>query len=105
LNESWAIAPSIRSDCVELAYDAIGDPADPPIALIAGLSSQLVSWAASLEAGRAGDLAVIQVANQSRVGLPARAFLCDLDRAAVFRTDRLGTIELLVGASGWQPAG
>jgi hypothetical protein len=55
--------------------------------------------------GRAGDLAVIQVQNQSRDGLPARGFLRDLDGMTVVRTDRLGTIELLVGTSGWQPAG
>lgn len=53
---------------------------------------------------RAGDLAVIQVANQSRDGLPARGFLRDLGRMTLLRTDRLGTIELVIGASGWQPA-
>jgi hypothetical protein len=52
-----------------------------------------------------GDLAVIQVASQSRDGLPARAFLGDLAGVSVLRTDRLGTIELLVGAAGWQPSG
>jgi len=52
-----------------------------------------------------GDLAVIQVATQSRDGLPARGFLRDLSPAAIARTDRAGTIELFVGAAGWQPAG
>jgi competence protein ComEC len=42
----------------------------------------------------AGDLAIIQVANQSRDGLPARAFLQDLGGMRVVRTDRLGTVEL-----------
>jgi len=43
-----------------------------------------------------GDLAVIQVASQSRDGLPARAFLRDLTGIPVLRTDRLGTVELIV---------
>jgi hypothetical protein len=49
--------------------------------------------------GRAADLAVIQVANQSRDGLPARGFLRDLDRITVLRTDRVGTVELVVVGS------
>jgi hypothetical protein len=49
--------------------------------------------------GRAGDLAVIQVATQSRDGLPARGFLRDLDGMTVLRTDRLGTVELVVAGS------
>ena len=43
-----------------------------------------------------GDLAVIQVATQSRDGLPARGFLRDLSPAAVLRTDRVGTVELVI---------
>jgi len=46
-----------------------------------------------------GDLAVIQVATQSRDGLPARAFLRDLASIPVLRTDRLGTVELVVAHS------
>jgi competence protein ComEC len=48
---------------------------------------------------RVGDLAVIQVQNQSRDGLPARGFMRDLDGMTVLRTDRLGTVELLVAGS------
>ena len=48
---------------------------------------------------RAGDVAVVQVANQSRDGLPARDFLRDLDLATVLRTDRVGTVELTVVGS------
>jgi pimeloyl-ACP methyl ester carboxylesterase len=29
---------------VELAYTAAGDPADPPVLLVAGLGAQLISW-------------------------------------------------------------
>jgi len=42
---------------------------------------------------------VIQVASQSRDGLPARAFLRDLAGIPVLRTDRLGTVELIVSGS------
>jgi competence protein ComEC len=48
---------------------------------------------------RVGDLAVIQVANQSRDGLPAHDFLRDLDLATVLRTDRVGTVELTIVGS------
>lgn len=50
-----------------------------------------------------GDLAVIQVASQSRDGLPARAFLGDLAGIPVLRTDRLGTVELMVSGSRFGP--
>ena len=46
-----------------------------------------------------GDLAVIQVASQSRDGLPAHAFIRDLAPATVLRTDRLGTVELIAAGS------
>src|SRR5207245_2674748 len=53
---------------------------------------------------RAGDVAVVQVANQSRHGLPARDFLRDLDLATVLRTDRVGTVERPVfGSRGRSP--
>ena len=29
---------------VELAYTTAGDPADPPVLLVAGLGAQLISW-------------------------------------------------------------
>ena len=29
---------------VDLAYTAAGDPADPPVLLVAGLGAQLISW-------------------------------------------------------------
>jgi beta-lactamase superfamily II metal-dependent hydrolase len=48
---------------------------------------------------RVGDLAVIQVQNQSRDGLPARDFMRDLDLATVLRTDRVGTVELTIVGS------
>ena len=53
--------------------------------------------------GRAGDLAVIQVASQSRDGLPARGFLQDLGGVPVLRTDRLGTVELVASGSRFAP--
>jgi hypothetical protein len=53
--------------------------------------------------GRAGDLAIIQVQNQSRDGLPARGFLRDLGDVTVLRTDRLGTVELVASGSRFGP--
>ena len=41
-----ATATVIRSAGIELAYEAVGDPADPPVVLVAGLGAQLVSWRA-----------------------------------------------------------
>ena len=29
---------------VDLAYTTAGDPADPPVLLVAGLGAQLISW-------------------------------------------------------------
>ncbi len=46
--------------------------------------------------GPGQGFAVIQVAANSRDGLPARAFLQALRGAPVYRTDRLGTVELFV---------
>lgn len=50
-----------------------------------------------------GNLAVIEVSSQSRDGLPARAFLRDLEGVPVLRTDRLGTVELIVSGSRFAP--
>ena len=41
-----ATATVIRSAGIELAYEAVGDSADPPVVLVAGLGAQLVSWRA-----------------------------------------------------------
>ena len=47
---------------------------------------------------------VIQVAANSRDGLPVRSVLAALGGAPVYRTDRLGSVELVEGASGFTPA-
>ena len=52
----------------------------------------------------AQGFAVIQVAKGDRAGLPARAFLQGLGSSAVLRTDRLGTVEIVLGETGFQPA-
>ena len=39
---------------IELCYDQTGDPADPPILLIAGLGQQLHSWPNDFVAALAG---------------------------------------------------
>jgi beta-lactamase superfamily II metal-dependent hydrolase len=44
-------------------------------------------------------LSVIQVSSNSRDGLPVRAFLQGLTGAPVYRTDRIGTVELIASSS------
>lgn len=44
---------------------------------------------------------VTQVAANSRDGVPARAFLSGLTGAPVYRTDRLGTVELVDAGGGF----
>ena len=51
----------------------------------------------------ARTFAVIQVAKGDRAGLPARAFLSGLGSSTVLRTDRLGTVEVLLVPNGFQP--
>jgi beta-lactamase superfamily II metal-dependent hydrolase len=46
---------------------------------------------------------VIQVAANSRQGLPVRSVIQALGGAPVLRTDRLGTVELVGGATGFVP--
>ena len=46
---------------------------------------------------------VIQVAANSRDGLPVRGLLQALGGAPLYRTDRLGTIELVGTAQGFRP--
>ena len=47
---------------------------------------------------------VIQVAANNRQGLPVRAVLHALEGAPVFRTDRVGTLELLSNGDRFEPA-
>ncbi len=53
--------------------------------------------------GPGQGFSVIQVAANSRGGLPVRAFLQALAGAGVYRTDGLGTIELVGGPLGFRP--
>lgn len=54
--------------------------------------------------GPGRGFSVIQVAPNSRDGLPVRAFLQALDGAGIYRTDRLGTVELIQTGDGFSPA-
>jgi pimeloyl-ACP methyl ester carboxylesterase len=36
--------PRAKADGVELEYDSFGDPADPPLLLVMGLSTQMIGW-------------------------------------------------------------
>jgi len=53
--------------------------------------------------GPAQGVSVIQVAAHSRDGLPVRAFLQSLGAARIYRTDRLGTVELVGTPLGFRP--
>lgn len=55
--------------------------------------------------GPGHGFSAIQVAINSRDGLPARPFTNALSGAPIYRTDRLGTIELIESASGFTRAG
>jgi competence protein ComEC len=55
--------------------------------------------------GPGQGFSAIQVAANSRDGLPVRAFLRALAGAGVYRTDRLGTVELLARDGGFAVAG
>jgi len=54
--------------------------------------------------GPGQGVSVIQVAVNSRAGLPVRAVLQALGGAAIDRTDRLGTVELVAAGSQFIPA-
>jgi hypothetical protein len=64
--------------------------------LPAGLDGAIFTSGGPLEwQGPGQGFSVIQVAANSRDGLPVRTVLQALQGASVFRTDRLGTIELI----------
>jgi competence protein ComEC len=54
--------------------------------------------------GPGQGFSVVQVSANSRDGLPARPFLHALSGSPVYRTDRLGTVELVAAASRFTPA-
>jgi hypothetical protein len=54
--------------------------------------------------GSGKGVSVIQVAANSRAGLPVRGVLQALGGAAIDRTDRLGTVELVASGSQFIPA-
>jgi hypothetical protein len=54
--------------------------------------------------GPGKGVSVIQVAANSRAGLPVREVLQALGGAAIDRTDRLGTVELVASGSQFIPA-
>jgi pimeloyl-ACP methyl ester carboxylesterase len=39
-----AAMPFVRNGDVELCYDTVGDPTDPPVLLVMGLGAQLIAW-------------------------------------------------------------
>jgi competence protein ComEC len=53
--------------------------------------------------GAGRGFSIVQVAANSREGLPVRAVLSALSGAPLYRTDRLGTIELVATQTGFAP--
>jgi competence protein ComEC len=53
--------------------------------------------------GPGQGFSVIQVSSNSRDGLPVRAFLRALTGAAIYRTDRVGTVELIETGGAFSP--
>ena len=52
--------------------------------------------------GPGQGVSVIQVSSNSRDGLPVRAFVRALTGAPLYRTDRVGTVELIETAGGFR---
>jgi hypothetical protein len=53
--------------------------------------------------GPGRGFSVIQVSSNSRDGLPVRAVLQALTGAPMYRTDRVGTVELIEAAAAFSP--
>jgi len=97
--------PDVRSNGIDICYETLGDPADPPLLLVMGLGAQLVDWPeefCALLAGR--GFHVIRFDNRD-VGLST--WLDELgqpDLAAVFGGDR-STVGYLLGDLAADSAG
>jgi hypothetical protein len=73
--------------------------------LPAGLDGAIFTAGGPLEwQGPGQGFSVIQVAANSRDGLPARALVQALHGAPVYRTDRLGSLELFAEGGRFRPA-
>lgn len=73
--------------------------------LPAGISGAIFTDGGPAEwQGPGQGVSVVQVSSNSRDGLPVRAFLRALTGAAIYRTDRLGTVELTAAPPGFRLA-
>ena len=73
--------------------------------LLPGLSGAIfTSGGPAAWQGPGQGFSVIQVSSDSRDGLPVRAFLHSLTGASIYRTDRVGTVELVGGPLGFRLA-
>lgn len=111
--------PTVRANGIDLAYDVLGDPADPPLLLVMGLGEQLISWPADFCALLTGrGYRVIRFDNRDaglsggmdEAGLPdlAAVFAGDLStvpyRMADLAADTAGLLDAL-GVAGAHVAG
>ena len=82
---------------------AVVPPETSWTSLPAGVSGVIfTSGGPSAWQGPGQGVSVIQVSSNSRAGLPARAVVRALIGAALYRTDRVGTVELVSGAGGFR---
>lgn len=103
------IARGVGPSRIDLAYERLGDPADPPLLLIMGLGAQLVGWPdAFCEALVAHRFHVIRFDNRDAgesthfTGIPsfAAAMLGDLSTAAYTLSDMAADTAGLLDALG-----
>jgi len=96
---TWLIsARSARLAVIPPDGDWRGFPRPVPTAIFTRGGPEY--WPVSQSVGTAA----VQVAANSRDGLPAHAFLQAMHGRPIMRTDRLGTIELLAKPSAFEPA-
>src|SRR5262249_32107632 len=68
---------------IELAYDTIGSPADPPLLLVAGYGTQMIAWPRAFsELLVAGGRFVIEFGNRDS-GLPSQLDGVEVDMGAL----------------------
>jgi competence protein ComEC len=87
----------------DTAVLAVVPPETSWTSLPAGVSSVIfTSGGPPAWQGPGQGVSVIQVSSNSRAGLPARAVVRALVGAALYRTDRVGTVELVSSAGGFR---
>ena len=84
---------------------AVAPPKTSWQSLPAGLDGVVFTGGGPAEwQGPGQGFSIIQVAPNSRDGLPVRAVVQALHGAPLYRTDRLGSVEVIAGDAAFRPA-